>query len=119
MKVKGVAVAVLSLVGVGPRWPWRRMGCWVALRAGGDRGGASVARICARLQSVGWSTSLSRVRLWVGRGPMTCRSAGVLGLMGLPRDLPFEGLCYACPGVTLAPALFFGAVACQSRTVRT
>jgi hypothetical protein len=40
-----------------------------------------------------------------------------LGLAGLPRDLPFEGLIYARPGVTLAP-VFFAAAACQSETVR-
>jgi hypothetical protein len=39
-----------------------------------------------------------------------------LGLVNLPRDLPFEGLIYARPGVTLAPA--FCAVARQSETVR-
>jgi hypothetical protein len=39
-----------------------------------------------------------------------------LGLVGLPRDLPFEGLIYARPGVTLAPAFF--AAACQSVTIR-
>ena len=66
------------------------------------------------------STSGGCVRLLCGREPMTCRSAGVLGLVGLPRDLPFEGLDYARPGVTLAPAFcLLGAVACQSRTVRT
>jgi hypothetical protein len=36
--------------------------------------------------------------------------------VGLPRDLPFEGLIYARPGVTLAPAFF--AVARQSVTIR-
>jgi hypothetical protein len=48
-----------------------------------------------------------------------------LGLVGLPRDLPFEGLIYARPGVTLAPTsagsaafAFAGDAACQSRTVR-
>ncbi len=38
-----------------------------------------------------------------------------LGLVDLPRDLPFEGLIYARPGVTLAPVFF---AACQSETVR-
>jgi hypothetical protein len=38
-----------------------------------------------------------------------------LGLAGLPRDLPFEGLIYARPGVTLAA---FFAAACQSVTIR-
>jgi hypothetical protein len=42
-----------------------------------------------------------------------------LGLASLSRELPFEGLDYARPGVTLAPVFFVGAVACQSRTVRT
>jgi hypothetical protein len=40
-----------------------------------------------------------------------------LGLVNLPRDLPFEGQIYARPGVTLAPALFVAA-ACQSETIR-
>jgi hypothetical protein len=40
-----------------------------------------------------------------------------LGLVNLPRDLPFEGLIYARPNVTLAP-VFFAAAACQSETVR-
>ncbi len=40
-----------------------------------------------------------------------------LGLANLPRDLPFEGLIYARPAVTLAP-VFFAAAACQSVTVR-
>jgi hypothetical protein len=39
-----------------------------------------------------------------------------LGLAGLPRDLPFEGLIYARSAVTLAPAFF--AAACQSEAVR-
>ena len=45
--------------------------------------------------------------------------------MGLPRDLPFEGLIYARPGVTLAPTSagpaafdFAGVAACQSETIR-
>jgi hypothetical protein len=39
-----------------------------------------------------------------------------LGLVNLPRDLPFEGLIYARSGVTLASAFF--AAACQSATIR-
>jgi hypothetical protein len=33
--------------------------------------------------------------------------------------LPFEGLIHARSGVALAPTLFFGALACQSRTIRS
>ena len=38
------------------------------------------------------------------------------GLVVCRVTLPFEGFCDARPGVTLAPT-FFGAAACQSRTV--
>jgi len=65
------------------------------------------------------STSACGVRLCGGREPMTCRGAGVWGSQGLPRDLPFEGLYYARPAVTLAPAfLVLGLAACQSATER-
>jgi hypothetical protein len=33
--------------------------------------------------------------------------------------MPFEGLIYACSSVALAPTFLLGAVACQSRTIRT
>jgi hypothetical protein len=48
------------------------------------------------------------------------------GLVVCRATLPFEGHCYARPGVTLAPTfaggsvdlMVFGLAACQSRTVR-
>jgi hypothetical protein len=55
--------------------------------------------------------------LWAGADAVSkCRR---LGLAGLPRDLPLEGLLnYARPAVTLAPPPFvLGLDACQSRTV--
>jgi hypothetical protein len=64
--------------------------------------------VFARGRSSSWlSTSVSGVRLPGGRGPMTCRSAGVRGPAGLPRDLPFRSPgrrvspC-SCAGVDLA-----------------
>jgi hypothetical protein len=39
------------------------------------------------------------------------------GLVVCRATLPFEGFCEARPGVTLAPAFFFGVAACQSRTI--
>src|SRR5262249_10275098 len=46
------------------------------------------------------ATSAWWVRLCCGRELMRCRSAGVWGSPGLPRDVPFEGLDYARPAVT-------------------
>ena len=40
------------------------------------------------------------------------------GLVVCRATLPLEGFCDARPGVTLAPAFFFGVAACQSETIR-
>ena len=70
--------------------------------------------------SSGFSTSARGVRLCGGREPDDVSKSRRLGLdRGLPRDLPFEGLDYARPAVTLAPAFsFLGDVACQSAIER-
>jgi hypothetical protein len=64
-------------------------------------------------------------RLRGGRESMTCQSADVKGLVVCRATLPFEGQCYARPGVTLAPSsaglaglLLSGLAACQSETIR-
>jgi hypothetical protein len=79
-------------------------------------------------------------RFWGRRGRRRCRRAccrGAVSALGLGwarvedeskcrcqglvvcrATLPFEGFCDARPGVTLAPAFFFGVAACQSRTIR-
>jgi hypothetical protein len=75
-----------------------------------------VAAICARGVAIDGGRRRWTALGW-GRGSMTCRSSRRLGLVNLPRDLPFEGLIYARPNVTLAP-VFFAAAACQSETVR-
>src|SRR3954451_15067090 len=96
MKVKGPATTLQrdGLVGEAPLG--LAGGLVGSVRPAAGAVSAGLVGVFRTLRSADWSTSLWRVRLLAGRGPMTCQSAGCLGL-GLPRDFALRGPVMRAP----------------------